>query len=58
LLDREAAGGESTVGSLSSTEPLDGKLIVGADHVRVVARGGGETLLPIHAIAYVSPRRD
>lgn len=58
LLEREAADAESTIGSLLRTEPIDGKLVVGADHVRVVGRGGGETLLPMHAIAYVAPRRD
>ncbi len=58
LLERESADGESTIGSLLTPEPLDGKLIVGADHVRVVGRGGGETILPIQSIAYVGPRRD
>jgi hypothetical protein len=58
LLEREAADGESTVGSVLSAEPLDGKLIVGSDNVRVIARGGGETIVPMHAVAYVGPRRD
>lgn len=58
LLDREAAGGESTVGTLLDAEPIDGRLVVGADHVRVVGRGGGETIVPLQALAYVSPRRD
>ncbi len=58
LLHREASDVESTVGSLLRAEPLDGKLVVGADHVRVVGRGGGETILPLSTVAYVGPRRD
>jgi len=58
LLDREAEGAEVTVGSVLANEPIDGKLVVGADHVRIVGRGGGETVLPMHALAYVGPRRD
>jgi hypothetical protein len=43
---------------LLDAEPIDGRLVVGADHVRVVGRGGGETIVPLQALAYVSPRRD
>jgi hypothetical protein len=58
LLDREAAGDEVTIGSVLTAEPIDGKLVVGADHVRVVGRGGGETVVPMQTLAYVAPRRD
>ncbi len=58
LLDREAAGGEATIGSVLSAEPIDGRLVVGTDHVRVIGRGGGETLVPVSALAFVGPRRD
>jgi hypothetical protein len=47
-----------TLGSTLLDEPLDGKLVVGADHVCIVGRGGGETYFPLHVISYVSARRD
>jgi hypothetical protein len=57
LLAREAAG-EVTLGCVLLSEPIDGKLVVGKDHVCVVRRGGGETFIPLSSVSYVMPRRD
>jgi hypothetical protein len=57
LLARERFG-EVTLGSTFQTEPHDGKLVVGADHVCLIGRGGGETYFPFSSIAFVMPRRD
>jgi hypothetical protein len=57
LIAREDAD-EVTVGTTFDLEPLDGRLLVGADHVTLVARGGAETIVPMAEITYVSARRD
>jgi hypothetical protein len=57
LLARERFG-EVTIGCLLFDEPIDGKLLVGADHVTVTARGGAESFLPLWSVMYVMPRRD
>jgi hypothetical protein len=57
LLARERAA-EVTLGTTFHVEPYDGRLVVGADHVCLVGRGGGETYFPLWTVAYVMPRRD
>jgi hypothetical protein len=57
LIAREGSG-EVTLGSTFNEEPYDGKLVVGADHVCLIGRGGGETYFPFSSVAYVMPRRD
>jgi hypothetical protein len=57
LLARERFG-EVTLGCTMYDEPIDGKLVVGTDHVCIVGRGGGETFFPLWTVAYVMPRRD
>lgn len=57
LLARETEGSEATVGSAFAAEPFDGRIHVGADHVSIVGRGGGEVFLPLSAVAFVAPRR-
>jgi hypothetical protein len=57
LLARERFG-EVTLGCTMHEEPYDGRLVVGADHVCLIGRGGGETYFPLWAVAYVMPRRD
>jgi hypothetical protein len=57
LLAREQSR-EVTLGSPLYEEPLDGRLVVGADHVCLIGRGGGETYFPFWSVSYVMPRRD
>ena len=57
LIARENAG-EMTLGCTLLAEPLDGRIVVGADHVCLIGRGGAETYLPFASVAYVMPRRD
>ncbi len=57
LLSREAEGVEVTVGTAFLPEPFDGTLGVGADHVCVTGRGGGEVFLELSSVAFVAPRR-
>ncbi|MDQ1519774.1 MAG: hypothetical protein QOI55_847 [Actinomycetota bacterium] len=57
LVARERFG-EVTLGCTMHEEPYDGRLVVGADHVCLIGRGGGETYFPFWAVAYVMPRRD
>ena len=57
LLSREAENAEVTVGTAFLPEPFDGKVGVGADHVCVTGRGGGEVLLALSSVAFVAPRR-
>lgn len=56
LLEHEAAGAELVIGRSTSPDPLEGRVIVAADHVRVVGRVS-ETLLNLSALVYISPRR-
>jgi hypothetical protein len=48
---------EASVGTMMDPDGLDGKLTVGKDHVRIVARAGAETVIPLQFVAWVSPRR-
>jgi hypothetical protein len=57
LIARERFG-EVTLGCTLHEEPFDGRLVVGADHVCLIGRGGGETYFPFWSVAYVMPRRD
>ena len=57
LLAREQAR-EVTLGSPLYEEPVDGRLVVGADHVCLIGRGGAETYFPFWSVSYVMPRRD
>jgi hypothetical protein len=57
LIARERSR-EVTLGCVLIEEPLDGRLVVGKDHVCLVGRGGGETYFPFAAVSYVMPRRD
>jgi hypothetical protein len=57
LLSREQLR-EVTLGSPLFPEPLYGRLVVGADHVCVIGRGGAETYFPFWAVSYVMPRLD
>jgi len=57
LIARERFG-EVTLGCVFVEEPFDGKIVVGADHVCLIGRGGGETYFPLWSVAYVMPRRD
>ena len=57
LLARERFG-EVTLGCTFQQEPFDGRIVVGADHVCLIGRGGGETYFPLWSVAYVMPRRD
>ncbi|MCU1427261.1 MAG: hypothetical protein JWL83_1261 [Actinomycetia bacterium] len=57
LLARERLG-EVTLGCTLLDEPVDGKIVMGADHVCLVGRGGAETYFPFSCVSYVMPRRD
>src|SRR3954468_2445027 len=48
--------GEVTLGCTLLEEPLDGRLVVGADHVCLIGRGGAETYFPFWSVSYVMPR--
>ncbi len=56
LLELESLGTEVTLGTMLSSEQLVGRLRVGADHVLLARRGGGETVLGLHTVVFVSPR--
>ena len=57
LLSREAEGVEVTIGTSFLSEPFDGKVGVGADHICVTGRGGGEVFVALSSVAFVAPRR-
>jgi hypothetical protein len=57
LLAREQSG-EVTLGSPVLAEPLYGRLVVGADHVCLIGRGGAETYFPFWSVSYVMPHQD
>jgi hypothetical protein len=48
---------EVTIGTLAEPDGIDGRIEVGVDHVRVIARAGAETVVSMDAITWVSPRR-
>jgi hypothetical protein len=56
LLEHEADGIESAIGSALLDEDLCGTVTVGRDQVRVCDRDGGETYLPIAWISWVMRR--
>jgi len=47
----------ASVGTLFDPDGIDGKLVVGADFVTIVARMGAQVTIPIEFVAWVSPRR-
>ena len=55
LLEHEAARTELVVATTTSPDLLEGRVVVAADHVRVVGRVR-ETLLSHAALVYLSPR--
>ncbi|HEX5096997.1 MAG TPA: hypothetical protein VFX21_13315 [Acidimicrobiia bacterium] len=48
---------EVSVGTLTEPDGLDGRIEVGVDHVKVIARAGRETVVTLDTITWVSPRR-
>jgi hypothetical protein len=46
-----------TVGTVFDPDGIDGKLVVGADHVAIVARGGKETVVPLSQVTWIAPTR-
>jgi hypothetical protein len=48
---------EATLGTLVEVDGIDGRLEVGTDHVKVIARAGAETIVTLDTITWVSPRR-
>jgi hypothetical protein len=49
--------GEVTIGCTLTEEAIDGTLVVGADHIGIVHRGGNETYFPLYTVSYVTKRR-
>jgi hypothetical protein len=56
-LDLHEHDAEVTVGSLTDPDGIDGRIEVGSDHVKVIARAGAETVLPLWTVSWVCPRR-
>jgi hypothetical protein len=56
LIERDGQA-DLTVGSIADLEGHDGTLFVGADFVSVVAKLGRETVLPLHYVVWIAPRR-
>jgi hypothetical protein len=48
---------EATLGLLTEPDGIDGRLEVGVDHVKVIARAGAETVVTFDTITWVGPRR-
>jgi hypothetical protein len=56
LLVREQDA-HATIGTIFDADGIDGKLVVGTDHVVIVARTGKETTVPIAQVSWVAPTR-
>lgn len=56
-LVRREQDAEVTLGTVHDPAGVDARLVVGADHVVLVARAGAETVVPISQVAWVSARR-
>lgn len=56
-LVRREQDAEVTLGTVHDPDGVDARLVVGADHVVLVARAGAETVVPISQVAWVSARR-
>jgi len=48
---------DTSVGTLFTPEGLDGLVTPGADFVRVKARAGAETVVPMEQVAWICNRR-
>ena len=57
LLAREQEA-QATIGTIFDADGIEGKLVVGTDHVVIVARAGKETTVPIAHVTWVAPTRE
>jgi hypothetical protein len=56
LLSREASGDDCLVAVVGEAEPLCGRIEVGANFVRVIAKLGGETIVRTESVLSLAPR--